>query len=100
MNTNTQQTYNGKPVLTEDTFDYATAQPGDCVEQAVADNARNAMPPACMTEYCIQMGEPYSHREDPDTGKWWPSGPDAIWQYCGHCFQGETVERGKAPVYC
>lgn len=102
--------YNGKEVLTQETFDYATAKIGDYVQQAVVDDAMNCVPPACMRSDCSQVGEPYSHREDPETGKWratyatfkrvaggWP---DGIWQYCGHCFQGENIERGKDPVYC
>lgn len=104
-----QRSLNGKPVWTEDNFDYSTVKVGDYVEQAVVDNAMNCLPPACMTSECAQLGEPYSHREDPKTGRWRPtfatfkrvtSGPDGIWQYCGHCFQGENVERGKDPVYC
>lgn len=92
------------------TFSYQKIQVGDYVEQAVVDNAMDCLPPACMTGRCSQMGEPYSHREDPETGEWkatyatfkkvggeWPHG---IWQYCGHCFRGENVERGKDPVYC
>lgn len=103
------RTYNGKEVYTADTFDYATAKVGDYVEQAVVDDAMNCLPPACMTSACSQMGEPYSHREDPGTGKWRAtyatfkrvtSGRDGIWQYCGHCFRGETTERGKDPIYC
>ena len=102
-----QKSLNGKPVLTEDTFDYATARVGDYVEQAVVDNAMNCLPPACMTSQCSQMGEPYAHREDPETGKWRPTfatfkrvtgGPDGIWQYCGLCFRGENVERGGVPA--
>ena len=99
--------YKGKEVLTQNTFDYSTAQVGDYVEQAVVDDAMDCLPPACMGAACSQMGEPYSHREDPDTGRWRatyatfkrcfdaPGG----WEYCGHCFQGETMERGKDPVY-
>lgn len=41
--------YQGKEVLTQDTFSYETAGPGDFVEQAVVDDAMNCMPPACMT---------------------------------------------------
>lgn len=102
--------YEGKEVWTEETFSYQKVQVGDYVEQAVVDNAMDCLPPACMTARCSQMGEPYSHREDPETGEWkatyatfkkvggeWPNG---IWQYCGHCFRGENVERGKDPVYC
>ena len=99
--------YNGKEVFTPDTFDYSAARPGDYVTQEVVDDAMDCLPPACMTGACSQMGEPYSHREDPATGRWRPTyatfrritgGRDAVWEYCGHCFQGETVERGRDPV--
>lgn len=102
--------YQGKRVWTQEDFDYDKVQIGDYVEQAVVDNAMDCLPPACMRSDCSQMGEPYSHRKDPETGKlratyatfkrvageW----PDGIWQYCGHCFCGENVERGKDPFYC
>ena len=65
-------TYNGKKVW-EDDFEYSTAQVGDYVAQSVVDNAMDCLPPACMRADCSQMGEPYSHREDPDTGKWRPT---------------------------
>ena len=100
--------YDGKEVYTAETFDYAAAQPGDYVAREVVDNAMDCLPPACMTSYCSQMGEPYSHRLDPDTGNWRATyatfkrvtgGPDGIWMYCGHCFRGENVERGRDPVY-
>lgn len=100
---------NGKRVFTQDDFDYSEAKIGDYVEQAIVDDAMNCLPPVCMSSACSQIGEPYSHREDPDTGKWRAtyatfkrvtSGMDGIWEYCGHCFNGETVERGKEPVYC
>jgi hypothetical protein len=102
--------YQGKKVWTEDAFDYQKVQIGDYVEQAIVDNAMNCLPPACMTSLCSQMGEPYSHREDPETGtlratyatfkKVAGEYPNGIWQYCGHCFRGENVERGKDPIYC
>ena len=101
--------YEGKEVWTEENFSYQTVKVGDYVEQAVVDNAMDCLPPACMTSRCSQMGEPYSHREDPETGEFratyatfkrvggeWPH---SIWQYCGHCFRGENVERGKDPGY-
>lgn len=102
--------YNGKEILTEDTFEYSSAKVGDVVEAAVVMNAMDCLPPASMSLSCAQMGEPYSHREDPDTGKWratfatfrcleggWSKG---VWEYRGKCFRGETTERGKDPVYC
>ena len=36
-------TYNGKEVLTQETFNYATVQIGDYVEQAVVDNATRSI---------------------------------------------------------
>lgn len=100
--------YQGKEVLTQDTFSYETARPGDFVEQAVVDDAMNCMSPACMTGRCSQMGTPHSHRLDPQTGYWRATyatfkrclDAPGVWEYCGYCFQGETVERGKEPVYC
>lgn len=100
--------HNGKEVYTQATFSYSMAKVGDYVEEAVVDDAMDCLPPACMSRHCAQMGEPYSHREDPETGMWratyatFKACVDApgIWEYCGHCFRGETVERGKDPVYC
>ena len=100
--------YDGKEVYTAETFDYAAAKVGDYVTQEVVDNAMDCLPPACMSGSFSQLGEPYSHRLDPDTGNWRPTyatfkrvtgGPDGIWKYCGHCFRGENVERGRDPVY-
>lgn len=102
------KTYNNKPLWTQDDFDYSKVQIGDYVEQAIVDDAMDLLPPACMSSACSQIGEPYSHRMDPANGKWRPtfttfkrvtSGSNGIWQYCGHCFCGENVERGEEPVY-
>lgn len=101
--------YNGKEVWTEENFSYDTVKVGDYVTQAVVDDAMDCLPPACMRSYCSQIGEPYSHRLDPETGRFratyatfkrvtgtWPNG---IWEYCGHCFCGENEERGEDPIY-
>ena len=101
--------FNGKKVWTVDNFSYSKVKVGDYVSQAVVDDAMDCLPPACMRSDCSQMGEPYSHRLDPETGKFratyatfkkvageWPNG---IWEYCGHCFRGENKERGEDPVY-
>ena len=47
---------------------------------------------------------------DPETGRLRPTyytfkrvagtWPNGIWQFCGCCFQGETVPRGRDPIYC
>lgn len=102
--------YCGRKVWTEDEFEYTKVKIGDLVSQEVVDNAMDILPPACMTNRCSQVGEPYSHREDPKTGKWRPTfptftrvggeWPHGIWKYCGNCFLGEIEERGKDPIYC
>ena len=48
----------------------------------------------------------HSHREAPKTSRWRASyvtfercrDMPGIWKYRGHCFRGETVERGQDPV--
>ena len=102
--------YNGKIVLTEDTFTYDKVQIGDYVDANVVMNAMDCLPPATMSLACAQLGEPYSHRLDPKTGKWRATYAtfkcvkgnfcEGVWVYCGHCFRGETEERGEEPVYC
>ena len=95
--------YQGKEVLTQDTFSYETARPGDFVEQAVVDDAMNCMPPACMTGRCSQMGTPHSHRLDPQTGHWRATyatlkrclDASGVWEYCGYCFQGGNGGAGQ-----
>lgn len=100
--------YNNKEVYTPETFSYSTAQVGDYVSEAVVDDAMNCLPPACMTSECAQMGEPYSIRQVPETKRWKATyttfrrvtdGRNGIWEYRGHCFRGETTERGKDPPY-
>ena len=92
-------TYQGKEVFTSDDFDYAAAKPGDYVEEAVVDAAMNCLPPICMSSACAQMGDPYGMRQDPTTGAWRSTyatfkrclDVSGIWEYCGHCFSGETI---------
>lgn len=103
-------TYNGKEVFTQDTFEFCNAQVGDLVEADVVMDFMDCLPPACMSLRCAQLGEPYSHREDPDTGKWRPTfctfrcieggWSKGVWEYRGKCFRGETEERGQDPVHC
>jgi len=87
-------------------FSYENLQIGDYVDQDVVDEQVNMLPPACMRSFCTQMGEPYSHRQDPETGKWratyatFKKIRENVWEFCGHCFRGENVERGIEPVYC
>ena len=101
--------YNGQEVKTVENFSYEEAKIGDLVDADFIGDMLDCLPPACMRSDCSQMGEPYSHREDPKTGRWRPTfatfkriagcDEDGIWEYCGHCFCGENVERGNDPIY-
>lgn len=101
--------YNGKEVYTEETFSYEKVQIGDYVDAKVVMYAMELLPPATMRISCAQVGEPCSHRQDPDTGKWratystfkcvnggWDKG---VWEYCGECFLNETTKRGEETPY-
>lgn len=96
-------------IMTIDTFTYEGAKVGDLVDADVVMAAMNIVPPATMRTSCAQIGEAYSHRQDPDTGKIRPvfttfrcvegNWDNGVWEYRGHCFRGETVERGQDPYY-
>jgi hypothetical protein len=66
-----KQVWDGKEVIDEDDFDYATAKPGDFVTQAVVDNAMDCLPPVCMSARCSQMGSrtPASWMKRPANGE-------------------------------
>lgn len=90
-------------IYTTEDFRYDTAKVGDFVEQAVVDEAVNALPPACLTARCVQMGEPYSHIPD-HAGRWratyatFAKVCEGVWEYRGHCFRGQTDEPIANPV--
>ena len=75
-----------------------TWRAGDYVMPDVIDELRDCLPPAWNTRDLFQLGEPYSHREDPETGKYRATyttfaRDGEYWRYCGHCFLGETQHR-------
>ena len=96
-------------IKTLETFRYADAKPGDLVDADVVMSAMNALPPVSMRKACAQLGEPYSHWKDPDTGKLRPvyatfrrvegDWAEGTWEFQGYCFLGETEERGREPIY-
>lgn len=93
-------------LYTRDTFRYHADLIGCRVTADVVEDMVNALPPACMRSNCTQNGEPYIHRQDPDTGWYRPAFAtfkklsDTVWEFCGFCFRGENMPRGKDPVYC
>lgn len=67
---------------------------GDFVDEEMVGHFRNVMPPASDTSQLIQLGEANSYVEAR------PVYPTLVretngWQYAGHCFRGETLNRVK-----
>lgn len=95
--------YEGRKVFNKDTFMYSYPV-GTLVSEEVVDDAINALPPACMRSDCSQLGEPAGTRID-DSGnerftyETFKRIAKGVWEYCGDCFRGENVQRGKEPVY-
>jgi len=70
-------------------------QVGNIVDVELVEYAFNCMPPITMNGEMVQMGEPYSHRED-ETGKWRATWSTFVktefgWVYAGHCFKGSHL---------
>ena len=80
-------------------------RPGDLVDQEVADNIYNALPPACARANCLQLGEPQSSRFDEEKREWRSTYltlkriAPGVYEYCGDCFRGENVQRGREMSY-
>ena len=97
--------YESKTVYNMDWWFYDAADIGDFVEEEIAEEAGNCVPPVRYTSNLIQCGEPYSSRFDEKANKWrstyatFVKVADGIWKWCGNCFAGETEERGKEPAY-
>ena len=98
------RTYEGKPVYNQSYWTYDRPV-GSLVEKEIVDDAINALPPACMRSNCMQMGEPNDERFDEEKGKWrstyetFKQVASDIYEYCGDCFRGENVMRGKERSY-
>jgi len=65
-------------------------------ERRIVDDMRDVLPPAKMERGFLQVGEPYSHEFDPETGHWRGTFPTFVkegqnWKYCGNCFIGKTT---------
>lgn len=92
--------YNGKKVYNMDYWSYSFPV-GSLVEEGIVNNIIDCVPPACMRSDCMQCGEPASHKIDEKTGEGretyttFKKVDDGIYEYCGDCFRGENVQRGK-----
>lgn len=97
--------YNGKEVIDkEHYFGLNACEIGSYFTEDMVNEFMDMLPPACMRSDCAQIGEPSSHRID-ENGKGHATYAtfkritEGIWEYCGDCFKGENVMRGKEPIY-
>lgn len=90
--------HGGRTVYSTDRFCYEAARPGDLVEEQVALDAGNCVPPAWHGGGMIQCGEPHAHAFDAESGAHRPTFAtfrkiaDGVWEYRGNCFRGKTEE--------
>jgi len=76
-------------------------KPGDFVDEKTADYFLDILPPASMSRGYFQVGEPYSHVYDEETGRYKATFStflrvdDGVWKWCGNCFKGKTEEPKK-----
>lgn len=63
-------------------------QPGDMVDEEMADYFLTVMPPVTYTSSMIQMGDPYSHIDGRAT-YYTLVREDNRWIFIGVCFRGE-----------
>lgn len=93
--------YDGKKVYNNDYWTFYGAEIGDLVEENIVDDMIDAVPPACIRSSCMQCGEAADHKIDEKTGEGravyetFKKVTKDIYEYCGKCFRGENVERGK-----
>ena len=94
-----------KRIFTMDDFSFNDVKVGDLVDEAVVNYFMDLLPPVTMRRGCSQVGEPHSHKIDPKTGRaratyaTFKYVANELWEYCGNCFAGETVERGEEIPY-
>lgn len=63
---------------------------GDYVDEAFVDHFVNELPPACMSNGIIQLGESYSFRQDKRTYHTLIREGN-MWKYAGTCHIGQTI---------
>ena len=97
--------YNRKEVIDKaHYFGLNACEIGSYFTEDMVNDFMDMLPPVCWRSDCAQIGEPTSQRID-ENGKCratyatFKRIADGIWEYCGDCFRGENVMRGKEPIY-
>ena len=97
--------FNGKEVIDQEHyFGLDACEIGSYFTEEMVEYFMNVLPPVCWRDDCAQIGEPYTLRID-DNGECkntydtFKKISDGIWEYCGDCFKGENVKRGREVSY-
>lgn len=86
--------YQGKRVYNWSYWDYDAARVGDLVEEEIAMDLADAVPPLVFGHGIIQTSEPSDSTPKGmtyATFKWFA---DGIWQWCGDCLKGKVAPYG------
>lgn len=92
------RTYEGKPVYNRDNLIWDICEIGDYIEDSIAQDILDALPPACMRSDCLQLGEPNSHINGRATYLTLKRVSSDVWEFCGYCFRGQNTEPEEKEV--
>lgn len=90
--------HNGKRVFNMDYWSY-NRPIGSLVEEEIAMNAANCVPPRNFRSGYIQCGEPYGSMKEGFTYATFVKVVDGIWEWRGNCLAGEKEENGTPIPY-
>ena len=82
--------YNGKTLFVKGNWFGDMGRIGDLVEDEVAQDIANYVPPAYYSSSFIQCGEPISHTEKGATYMTFVRIDKDVWEYKGNCLRGKT----------
>ena len=86
--------YNGKRVFTMDNWFCDVGVEGDLVDNEIAMELANCVPPAYFSTGLIQSGEPADHRKEGVVYATFLRVDDDVWEYKGDCLRGKPEEHG------
>lgn len=90
--------FNGERVLNDDYWTYDRPV-GTLVEEKIAMDCANCVPPKTFERGFIQCGEPYSSMQEGMTYATFVKVGDNIWEWRGNCLKGHKEESGTPIPY-
>lgn len=89
--------YQGKTLFIQHNWWGEIGKIGDLVEEAIAMDIANCVPPRTFTRNMIQCGEPASSAMEGNTYTTFVKIDDDVWEYKGDCLAGQT-EQNWTPI--